>query len=296
MPKSLFKLVKETIDGPKASRNSIIAFHDNSSVITGFPTRALVPSLPGVPCPHVVKELTYHPLLTAETHNFPSGIAPFPGAETGTGGRIRDVQATGRGAHVIAGVSAYCVGSLHIPGYDLPWEDKSYEYPSNMAKPLQIEIEASNGASDYGNKFGEPVICGFTRSFGMTLPGGERREWIKPIMFTAGAPPPPPPPPALRCACRAPRCAPRALPARPTRAQLPAVCPPAGARALGCAVLCAGGCTRRPQLPAHPRAHPAALGLRPAACAHSRHLPHRRADHGPAAPPQASASWTTSTR
>ncbi|KAG8461087.1 hypothetical protein KFE25_003656 [Diacronema lutheri] len=186
MPESLFKLVKETVHGPKANDNSIIAFHDNSSVIRGFPTRALVPSLPGVPCPHTVKSVTYHPLLTAETHNFPSGIAPFPGAETGTGGRIRDVQATGRGAHVIAGISAYCVGSLHIPGYDVPWEDKTLTYPSNMATPLQIEIEASNGASDYGNKFGEPVVCGFTRSFGMTLPSGERREWIKPIMFTAG--------------------------------------------------------------------------------------------------------------
>eukprot|EP00730_Choanoeca_flexa_P003895 TRINITY_DN11535_c0_g1_i2.p1 TRINITY_DN11535_c0_g1~~TRINITY_DN11535_c0_g1_i2.p1 ORF type:complete len:1023 (+),score=324.49 TRINITY_DN11535_c0_g1_i2:223-3069(+) len=55
-----------------------------------------------------------------------------------------------------------------------------------MATPLDIEIEASNGASDYGNKFGEPVICGFTRSFGMELPNNERREWIKPIMFSAG--------------------------------------------------------------------------------------------------------------
>lgn len=187
MPKSLFALVKETVDGPRANRNSIIAFHDNSSVIAGYATRALLPSLPGEPCPHAVRELTYHPLLTAETHNFPSGIAPFPGAETGTGGRIRDVQATGRGAHVIAGISAYCVGQLLIPGYEMPWEDASLPYPTNMARPLQIELEASNGASDYGNKFGEPVICGFTRSFGLTLPGGERREWIKPIMFTAGA-------------------------------------------------------------------------------------------------------------
>ena len=47
-------------------------------------------------------------------------------------------------------------------------------------------MEASNGASDYGNKFGEPVVAGFSRSFGMRLPSGERREWIKPIMFTAG--------------------------------------------------------------------------------------------------------------
>ena len=51
---------------------------------------------------------------------------------------------------------------------------------------MQIEIEASNGASDYGNKFGEPLIQGFTRSFGLRLPDGERREWIKPIMFTGG--------------------------------------------------------------------------------------------------------------
>ncbi len=79
-------------------------------------------------------------------------------------------------------MSAIC----KIPGYRLPWEDPSFEYPSNLASPLQIEIEASNGASDYGNKFGEPVIQGFTRSFGLRLPDGERREWVKPIMFTGG--------------------------------------------------------------------------------------------------------------
>ncbi|MBF0558281.1 MAG: phosphoribosylformylglycinamidine synthase, partial [Nitrospirae bacterium] len=123
---------------------------------------------------------------TAETHNFPSGVAPFPGAETGTGGRIRDVHATGRGSLVVAGTAAYCVGNLQIPGYPLPWEHGSFIYPGGLASPLQIEIDASNGASDYGNKFGEPVIQGFTRSFGIRLPDGERREWIKPIMFTGG--------------------------------------------------------------------------------------------------------------
>ena len=56
----------------------------------------------------------------------------------------------------------------------------------NLASPLEIEIEASNGASDYGNKFGEPVIQGYTRSFGLRIPNGERREWIKPIMFSGG--------------------------------------------------------------------------------------------------------------
>ncbi len=105
----------------------------------------------------------YHIIFTAETHNFPSGVAPFPGAETGTGGRIRDVHATGRGSLVVAGTAAYCVGNLQIPGYPLPWEHGSFIYPGNLALPLQIEIEASNGASDYGNKFGEPVIQGFTQ-------------------------------------------------------------------------------------------------------------------------------------
>jgi len=105
-----------------------------------------------------VADATLHGTLTAETHNFPTGVAPFPGAETGTGGRIRDVQCVGRGARVVAGTSAYCVGQLLIPDYPLPWESAALPYPSNLASPLNIEIEASNGASDYGNKFGEPVV------------------------------------------------------------------------------------------------------------------------------------------
>ena len=59
-------------------------------------------------------------------------------------------------------------------------------YPTNLAPPLQILIDASNGASDYGNKFGEPLIAGYCRSFGQRLKNGERREWIKPIMFSGG--------------------------------------------------------------------------------------------------------------
>ena len=73
----------------------------------------------------------------------------------------------------------------------MEWEDKTYPYPSSLASPLQILIDASNGASDYGNKFGEPLICGYTRSFGQRLANAdgsrqERREWLKPIMFSGG--------------------------------------------------------------------------------------------------------------
>jgi phosphoribosylformylglycinamidine synthase len=170
----------------KNAGNSVIAFNDNSSAIRGFDIDTIIPSRPGQPSAFDREKLRYHIIFTAETHNFPTGVAPFPGAETGTGGRLRDVHATGKGSLVVAGTAAYCVGNLNIPGYDLPWEDKSFKYPSNLASPLDIEVQASNGASDYGNKFGEPMIQGYTRSFGIRLPDGERREWIKPIMFTGG--------------------------------------------------------------------------------------------------------------
>jgi phosphoribosylformylglycinamidine synthase len=184
MPHTLMDIVMQPLR--TNPRNSVIAFKDNSSAIRGYPVQTIIPNIPGTPCRFQKNDLQHHIIFTGETHNFPTGVAPFPGAETGTGGRIRDVHATGRGSLVAAGTAAYCVGNLHIPGYPLPWEDPSFAYPQNLASPLQIGIEASNGASDYGNKFGEPVIQGFTRSFGLRLSDGERREWVKPIMFTGG--------------------------------------------------------------------------------------------------------------
>ena len=79
------------------------------------------------------QQKTVFPTFNAETHNFPTAIAPFPGAATGVGGRIRDTQAVGRGGVVIAGTAGYSVNSL------------------------DLLVEASNGASDYGNKIGEPI-------------------------------------------------------------------------------------------------------------------------------------------
>ncbi len=184
-PKHLFAMVQEPLEANPS--NSVIAFKDNSSAISGYRIQTLLPQRPGEPSGFTQSEVNYHVVFTAETHNFPSGVAPFPGAETGTGGRIRDVHAVGQGSLVVVGTAAYCVGNLRIPGYLLPWEDPELLYPANLASPLQIEIDASNGASDYGNKFGEPVIQGYTRSFGLRLPDGKRREWLKPIMFSGGA-------------------------------------------------------------------------------------------------------------
>ncbi len=180
----MFDLVKETLK--KHPKGSVVSFKDNSSVIEGSTIDTLIPNNPGEVSTFSMQTTTYHLMLTAETHNFPTGVAPFPGAETGAGGRIRDIQGTGKGGFVVAGTSGYCVANLHIDGYELPWETAGFEYPDNLARARQIEIEASDGASDYGNKFGEPMIQGFTRSFDMRLPGGERWGFLKPIMFTGG--------------------------------------------------------------------------------------------------------------
>jgi len=82
--------------------------------------------------------------------------------------------------------AGYCTAALNIPGHTIPGEPDGLAYPFELASPLQILIEASNGASDYGNKFGEPIIQGFVRTFEQILPDNERRGWIKPIMFTGG--------------------------------------------------------------------------------------------------------------
>ena len=164
---NLFELIKKPYnDFPN---NSIIAFKDNASAIKGYNIQYFGSSQKI----YNTMQKYYHIAFTAETHNFPTGIAPFPGATTGTGGRIRDTLAIGQGGNVIAGICGYCVGNIdnYFSDYTIP--------------PKKILIEASDGASDYGNKFGEPVIGGFTRSFGMKI-NNQRYEWVKPIMFSGG--------------------------------------------------------------------------------------------------------------
>lgn len=185
MKETLFQVVKSTLAAHP--EGSVIAFSDNSSAIRGWTTVSLTPVAPGEFSPFSTAPAVYDVLFTAETHNFPSGVAPRPGAETGTGGRIRDVQATGRGGLVVAGTTGYCVGGLRLSGYSIPGDDETCSFPDNLASPVEILIQASNGASDYGNKFGEPVVAGFCRHFDMRVYGGEeRRAWLKPILFTGG--------------------------------------------------------------------------------------------------------------
>jgi phosphoribosylformylglycinamidine synthase len=176
--KTLFELVKEPIAICKAD-NSRIAFHDNSSAIEGHEQVVLKRNMNNE---YGRYQKLVHYVCTAETHNFPTGISPFPGSATGVGGRIRDVQSTGRGAITVCGSAGYCVGNIK--------GDREI-YPH--AHPMDILIEASNGASDYGNKFGEPIVMGFANSFVRSVSdhrmAGKKAtlwEYVKPIMFTSG--------------------------------------------------------------------------------------------------------------
>ena len=170
---SLFRLVKSTLS---KDSNSLVAFSDNSSVIKGYNINRLTRTNNGIS----FKPTNMNIVLTAETHNFPTLICPFEGANTGVGGRIRDNHATGKGAYLIASLAGYCVGDICVNYHD-NFNIKRFGYNN----PLNILIDASNGASDYGNKIGEPIIGGFTRSFGMNF-RTKIIEWVKPIMFSAG--------------------------------------------------------------------------------------------------------------
>uniref|UniRef100_A0A6B2EE34 Phosphoribosylformylglycinamidine synthase n=1 Tax=Phlebotomus kandelakii TaxID=1109342 RepID=A0A6B2EE34_9DIPT len=182
--KSLIKLIVDTQE--TTNPNNTIKFSDNSSAIRGFRQKVLRPTQFSGPGRVEVVDMETDLIFTAETHNMPTAVAPFSGATTGTGGRIRDVQGVGRGGLTIAGTAGYCVGALHIPDSPAPFEDASWRYPPSFSSPLKIIIDASNGASDYGNKFGEPVISGFAISYGIRGSDNERCEYVKPIMFSAG--------------------------------------------------------------------------------------------------------------
>ncbi len=184
-PQTLLQMIKSTLKANPS--NSVSAFSDNSSAIIGYKVITITPLDPGKSCALGPREAKYDIIFTAETHNYPSGIQPFQGATTGTGGRIRDGQATGRGANVIAGTAGYCTGALNIPDFKIPGEPAGLKYPFELAPALEILIQASNGASDYGNKFGEPIIQGFVRTYEQVLPGNDRRAWLKPSALANGS-------------------------------------------------------------------------------------------------------------
>ena len=163
MPVSLFKLIKKTTqDNP----NKVIsAYKDNVAFIDGPKIEQFAPEHPDKPDFFKVKEIDSVISLKAETHNFPTTVEPFNGAATGSGGEIRDRLGGGRASLPIAGTAVYMTSYPRTEANRL-WELCTMPpRPWLYQTPEQILIKASNGASDFGNKFGQPLITGSLLTF-----------------------------------------------------------------------------------------------------------------------------------
>ncbi len=161
-PTSLFKLIKET---SKQNPNDIVsAYKDNVAFIEGPKVEQFAPKSADVPEYYETKDFESVISLKAETHNFPTTVEPFNGAATGSGGEIRDRLAGGKGSIPLAGTAVYMTSYSRLEE-SRPWEQAMDERKWLYQTPMDILIKASNGASDFGNKFGQPLICGSVLTF-----------------------------------------------------------------------------------------------------------------------------------
>ena len=159
---SLFSLIKET---SKQNPNNIVsAYKDNVAFIKGPIIEQFAPKRADVAENYVTKDFKSVISLKAETHNFPTTVEPFNGAATGSGGEIRDRLAGGKGSIPLAGTAVYMTSYSRLDK-NRPWEKNFKERPWLYQTPMDILIKASNGASDFGNKFGQPLICGSVMTF-----------------------------------------------------------------------------------------------------------------------------------
>ena len=159
---TLFQLIKNTTH---YHRNKVVsAYKDNCAFLQGPVVEQFAPANQEKPDFFALKNYESILSLKAETHNFPTTVEPFNGASTGTGGEIRDRIAGGKGAFPIAGTAVYMTSYPRSEG-GRPWEKATEERPWLYQTPDNILIKASNGASDFGNKFGQPLICGSVFTF-----------------------------------------------------------------------------------------------------------------------------------
>ncbi|MBN09560.1 MAG: phosphoribosylformylglycinamidine synthase [Flavobacteriaceae bacterium] len=162
MSKSLFQLIKNT---SKINPNEIVsAYKDNVAFIDGPIIEQFAPRKGESASIYTKNEINSVISLKAETHNFPTTVEPFNGAATGSGGEIRDRMAGGLGSIPLAGTAVYMTPYSRINNKK-EWEKKIKERKWKYQSPLDILIKASNGASDFGNKFGQPLIAGSLFTF-----------------------------------------------------------------------------------------------------------------------------------
>ena len=161
-PTSLFKLIKSTSE---TNPNGIVsAYKDNVAFVKGPRVTQFAPNSADKPDFYSEKEFDSVISLKAETHNFPTTVEPFNGAATGSGGEIRDRLAGGQGSLPLAGTAIYMTSYSRLVD-DREWENGMKERNWLYQTPMDILIKASNGASDFGNKFGQPLITGSVLTF-----------------------------------------------------------------------------------------------------------------------------------
>lgn len=161
-PTSLFKLIKKTSE---TNPNEIVsAYKDNVAFVKGPRITQFAPQSADKPDFYTEKEFDSVLSVKAETHNFPTTVEPFSGAATGSGGEIRDRLAGGQGSLPLAGTAIYMTSYSRLEE-NRPWEQAIEERPWLYQTPMDILIKASNGASDFGNKFGQPLITGSVLTF-----------------------------------------------------------------------------------------------------------------------------------
>ena len=159
---SLFGLIKKT--SAENPNKLVSAYKDNVAFNEGPTVEQFAPKSGDKPDFYQVKEIPTVISLKAETHNFPTTVEPFNGAATGTGGEIRDRLGGGKASLPIAGTAVYMTAYPRTEGARA-WEKILDPRPWLYQTPEQILIKASNGASDFGNKFGQPLICGSLLTF-----------------------------------------------------------------------------------------------------------------------------------
>lgn len=180
---SLFAMIKET-----SQQNPgllVSAYKDNVAFVAGPKVEQFAPHRADAPDYFETKEIESVLSLKAETHNFPTTVEPFNGAATGTGGEIRDRMAGGRASIPLAGTAVYMTSYPRTEGARA-WEAYSDERPWRYQTPRQILTKASNGASDFGNKFGQPLICGSVLTYEHTEGNGHPKYGYDKVIMLAG--------------------------------------------------------------------------------------------------------------
>ncbi len=182
MSETLFQLIKKT---SKENPNYIVsAYNDNVAFIKGPKIEQFAPGRQDIPDYFQVDDFDSVISLKAETHNFPTTVEPFNGAATGSGGEIRDRLAGGKGSLPLAGTAVYITSYPRLEN-GRSWEKKFEARKWLYQSPAQILIKASDGASDFGNKFGQPLIGGSVLTF-EHFDGDKKYGFDKVIMMAGG--------------------------------------------------------------------------------------------------------------